>query len=261
MAAATPRKAFIGGNWKCNGTLASVKDFVGVLNKGAGSFPSNAEVVVAPLIIYLGFVLSTLTNDISVAIQNIIHKRGFGAYTGEITPAMAKDFGVQWTLVGHSERRHVVAHESDAIVRQKVEEVFYAGLNVILCLGETLEQRDSEATRNVVLTQLSEATKGLAPSLWDRLVVAYEPVWVIGTGRVVSPETAQEVHQWLRAWIDVNVSPAVAASTRIIYGGSVKPANCTSLWKQKDIDGFFVGGASLKPDFLEIVACVKAAAI
>ena len=252
------RKALIGGNWKCNGTIASVKSLVAEFNKAKGAMPSNAEVFIAPPAIHMGLVADNLCKDFALSIQNVWSgKKDFGAYTGEITPAMAKDFGVQWALVGHSERRHTVAHESDELLNQKVLATLAAGMKVILCVGETLEQRDGGKAKCVVLSQIKYGISGVKISDWSRIAIAYEPVWAIGTGRVATPEQAQEMHKAIREWISANVDSKVANSVRIMYGGSVKPANCKELWKMGDIDGFLVGGASLKPDFLTIVGCVK----
>eukprot|EP00938_MAST-03A_sp_MAST-3A-sp1_P006278 g6278.t1 len=252
------RKALIGGNWKCNGTVSSVKSLVTEFNKAIDAIPDNADVLIAPPALHMGLLTASLNKRIEISAQNVWSgPKEYGAYTGEITPAMAKDFGAQWTLVGHSERRHVVAHEDDTLLNEKIKASLKAGLKVILCVGELLNDRDNAKTKSVVLSQVALGTSGLKDADWANIAIAYEPVWAIGTGRVATPAQAQEVHDWIRTWIATNVSPSVASATRIIYGGSVKPANCDSLWKMKDVDGFLVGGASLKPDFIKIVQCVK----
>ena len=173
-----------------------------------------------------------------------------GAHTGETPAAVLKDIGVKYTIIGHSERRQ--KWESNAVVAAKAKAALDAGITVIAALGETLEQRDAGKTFDVVTEQLA-AYAATVGTNWSKLVIAYEPVWAIGTGKVASPEQAQEVHAKLRNWLHNNVSPAVAASTRIIYGGSVTAANAKVLAAQADIDGFLVGGASLKAEFADIV--------
>jgi len=248
------RRVFVGGNWKCNGTRKSVLQLVAMLN-GADDFPKNLEVLVSPPALYLDFVLQQLRKDVAVCAQNIWPgTKPYGAYTGEITPTMAREFGLPYTLVGHSERRHSVAHEDDKLANAKVLASLKAGLKVVLCFGETFEDRKANNTMKVVMHQLEAGLHGVSPSDFDKIVFAYEPVWAIGTGLTATPEQAQEVHSKIRQYFADKYSAGVAASSIIIYGGSVKPANCTELIKQPDIDGFLVGGCSLKPDFLKIIS-------
>ena len=161
-----------------------------------------------------------------------------------------KDFGLEWTLIGHSERR-VKYGETDEMVATKTERALGAGLKVILCIGETLEQREAGQTNDVLKTQL-DAVKNVVNN-WGSIVLAYEPVWAIGTGKTATPAIAQEAHAYVRSWLTENVSADAAASVRIQYGGSANAANCGDLIAQPDIDGFLVGGASLKPEFGTIV--------
>lgn len=163
---------------------------------------------------------------------------------------MLVNLGIPWVILGHSERR-LLLNESNEFVGDKVAYALSQGLKVIACVGETLEQRESGSTMDVVAAQ----TKAIAErvSNWESVVLAYEPVWAIGTGKVATPAQAQEVHCELRKWLQVNTSPEVAATTRIIYGGSVNGANCKELAAQPDVDGFLVGGASLKPEFIDII--------
>lgn len=243
------RTFFVGGNWKCNGTSEEVKKIVSTLN--AGQVPSQdvAEVVVSPPFVFLPLVKSELRPDFHVAAQNCWVKKG-GAFTGEVSAEMLVNLSIPWVILGHSERRAILG-ESDEFVGDKVAYAISQGLKVIACVGETLEQRESGSTIDVVAAQ----TKAIADRVkdWTKVVIAYEPVWAIGTGKVASPAQAQEVHAELRKWLQVNVSAEVAASTRIIYGGSVNGANCKELAGQPDIDGFLVGGASLKPEFIDII--------
>ncbi|XP_029023730.1 triosephosphate isomerase [Betta splendens] len=241
------RRFFVGGNWKMNGTKESVEELVSVLN--AASLHDETDVVCAPPSIYLHFARSILDPKISVAAQNC-YKTAKGAFTGEISPAMIRDCGADWVILGHSERRHVFG-EGDELTGQKVAHALDSGLGVIACVGETLEEREAGTTEEVVYAQ----TQFIADNVkdWDKVVLAYEPVWAIGTGKTASPEQAQEVHQNLRGWFRANVSDDVADAVRIIYGGSVTAANCRELASQDDVDGFLVGGASLKPEFVDIV--------
>lgn len=173
-----------------------------------------------------------------------------GAFTGEVSPAQLKDVGATWVILGHSERRQVFG-ESDELIAQKVVHALDQGLKVIACIGETLQEREAGQTEAVVFRQSKALTDVIKD--WTNVVVAYEPVWAIGTGKTATPDQAQEVHGALRKWLADNVSADVASALRIQYGGSVTAANCKELASQPDIDGFLVGGASLKPEFVQIV--------
>ncbi|XP_059309041.1 triosephosphate isomerase, cytosolic [Lycium barbarum] len=247
------RTFFVGGNWKCNGTSEEVKKIVSTLN--AAQVPSQdvVEVVVSPPFVFLPLVKNELRPDFHVAAQNCWVKKG-GAFTGEVSAEMLVNLSIPWVILGHSERRAILG-ESNEFVGDKVAYAISQGLKVIACVGETLEQRESGSTIDVVAAQ----TKAIADKVtdWSKVVIAYEPVWAIGTGKVASPAQAQEVHAELRKWLQANVSAEVAASTRIIYGGSVNGANCKELAGQPDIDGFLVGGASLKPEFIDIIKAAE----
>ncbi|GFP85949.1 triosephosphate isomerase chloroplastic [Phtheirospermum japonicum] len=235
-------KFFVGGNWKCNGTKDSISKLVSDLNS------ATLESDVAPPFVYIDQVKNSLSDRIEIAAQNCWTGKG-GAFTGEIRRVVfveqLKDLGCQWVVLGHSERRHVIG-EDDQFIGKKAAYALSEGLGVIACIGELLEEREAGKTFDVY-----------AVSSWDKIVVAYEPVWAIGTGKVASPEQAQEVHVAVRDWLSKNVSAEVASKTRIIYGGSVNGGNCAELAKQEDIDGFLVGGASLKgPEFATIINSV-----
>lgn len=187
-------------------------------------------------------VRENLRSGIEVAAQNVYDKPN-GAYTGEISVSHLKDSNVNWVILGHSERRTILK-ESDEVVASKTKFATENGVSVIWCCGESLEEREAGKTVDVVTKQL-EALKAKI-SDWSKIVIAYEPIWAIGTGKVATTEQAQEVHKAIRDWLK-NVSPKVADETRILYGGSVTEKNCGELSKQADIDGFLVGGASLKP--------------
>ncbi|CAG8509539.1 2850_t:CDS:2 [Ambispora gerdemannii] len=234
-------------NFKMNGTKLPLQTLINNLN--AGQLKSNVEVVIAPPAIYLDQVRQSVRKDIGVSAQNAFNATS-GAYTGEISPEQLKDIGIDWVILGHSERREIFK-ESDEFIASKVAHALKVGVKVIACIGEKLEERESGKTFDVITRQLAAIAKEISD--WSNVVIAYEPVWAIGTGKVATPEQAQEVHAYIRKWLKENVSEQVAENTRIIYGGSVNGANCAGLAKQPDIDGFLVGGASLKPEFVTIV--------
>jgi len=243
------RMLFVGGNWKMNGDKKSIDGIIEFLNKG-GDNPAT-EVVVSPPTPYLEYVRSRLNTKIGVAAQNC-YKAEKGAFTGDISPAMILDLGCKWAILGHSERRNVFG-ESDQLIGEKVAFALKSGLKVIPCIGEKLEEREAGQTEAVCVRQLKAITDNIEQGQWSNVVIAYEPVWAIGTGKTATPEQAQEVHEQLRKWLGENVSPDVAKNVRILYGGSVSAGNCRELAKKPDIDGFLVGGASLKPDFIQII--------
>ncbi|CAG9558704.1 unnamed protein product [Danaus chrysippus] len=242
------RKFVVGGNWKMNGDSNQINEIINNLKNG--SLDPNAEVVIGVPAIYLAQVRSNTPKTIGVAAQNC-WKADKGAFTGEISAPMIKDVGAEWVILGHSERRTIFG-ESDSLVAEKVANALQHNLKVIACIGETLEERESGKTEEVVFRQ----TKALVPAIgdkWNNVVLAYEPVWAIGTGKTASPQQAQDVHASLRKWLAENVSAEVAQSVRIQYGGSVTAANAKELAACEDIDGFLVGGASLKPEFVNII--------
>ncbi|XP_059647516.1 triosephosphate isomerase, chloroplastic [Cornus florida] len=244
-------KFFVGGNWKCNGTKDSISKLVLDLNNA--KLEADVDVVVAPPFIYIDQVKNSLTDRIEIAAQNSWIGKG-GAFTGEISAEQLKDIGCKWVVLGHSERRHVIG-EDDQFIGKKAAYALSQNLGVIACIGELLKEREEGKTFNVCFQQMKAFAEAV-PS-WDDVVVAYEPVWAIGTGKVASPQQAQEVHAAVRDWLKKNVSAEVASKTRIIYGGSVNGSNCAELAKQEDIDGFLVGGASLKgPEFATIINSV-----
>jgi len=241
------RQFFVGGNFKMNGSVDSIKKIAKYLSDA--KLDSNVEVVIAPPTLYLLLTREHLSPKIEVAAQNVFDKPN-GAFTGEISVEQLKDSNITWTLIGHSERRQVLL-ETDSFIASKVKAALDGGINVIFCCGETITQREANETISVVTSQLkavADKTKD-----WSKIVIAYEPVWAIGTGKVATTEQAQEVHDAIRSWLKKEVSEKAAEETRIIYGGSVSEKNCRDLATQKDIDGFLVGGASLKPAFVDII--------
>lgn len=244
------RKFFVGGNWKMNGNITSIDELLKMLNQKL--MDPNTEVVVAPPSVYMSYVRKNLNSRIGVAAQNC-YKVEKGAFTGDISPAMIKDIGCEWVILGHSERRHVFG-ESNQLVGEKVGHALAGGLHLIPCIGEKLEEREANKTEEVCFTQLKAITDNIKNVAdWSRVVIAYEPVWAIGTGKVATPAQAQEIHQKIREWISKNINGDVAKAVRILYGGSVTAENCKELATQPDVDGFLVGGASLKPEFINII--------
>jgi triosephosphate isomerase len=177
-----------------------------------------------------------------------------GAYTGEVSAKLLKDINVHWTLIGHSERRQFFG-DTEEVIGNKVKQALANGVNVIACIGEKLNEREEGKTMEVCIHQLKTIASNTSD--WNNIVIAYEPVWAIGTGKTASPKQAQDVHNDIRTWISQNVSEEVASKVRIIYGGSVTDTTCNELILEKDIDGFLVGGASLKTGFKNIVESYK----
>lgn len=227
--------------------MKTITDIVENLNKA--KVDPNTEIVISPPALYLLLTREHLRPGIEVAAQNVFDKPN-GAFTGEISVQQLKESNITWAILGHSERR-VILQESDQFVASKTQHALDGGLGVILCCGETLEQREANKTTEVVLSQLKAVADKVKD--WSKIVVAYEPVWAIGTGKVATTEQAQEVHDKIRQWIGQELGKDAAEKTRIIYGGSVSEKNCKDLAKEKDIDGFLVGGASLKPAFVDII--------
>lgn len=211
----------------------------------------NTEVVVAPPMLYVLPLAELIRNNIQVAAQNCFFKES-GAFTGEISPKMLHDAKIPYVLIGHSERR-TLFHETSETAAKKTKAALEAGIKVILCIGETLEEREGGKTNEVVQSQLKPVIETLSESEWSEIVIAYEPVWAIGTGKVATSAQAQETQHDIRAYLEQSVSKSVADTTRIIYGGSVNAKNCVELSSQPDVDGFLVGGASLKPEFVDII--------
>jgi len=244
------RRKIVGGNWKSNpATLKAVMDLCKEFS--GGKFDgSKCEAVIFPTNIHGGTALEALKcSPFEVGVQNI-SKTGNGAFTGEVTADMAAELGYGWALVGHSERRSLFG-ETDADTAAKTAKALAAGLRVMLCIGESLAEREAGTTDEVNKRQLA----AVIPSVkdWDKIVIAYEPVWAIGTGKVATPEQAQDAHKAIRDYLRTAVSPEVADTMRIQYGGSSNPDNCAGLIAKPDIDGFLVGGASLKPSFVKMI--------
>jgi triosephosphate isomerase len=250
-----PRKALIAANWKMYKTPAEAKAFVDAFLPLVADHTRD-EIALFPSPVLLPSVIPACAgSNVAVGAQNI-HFAEEGAYTGETSVGQLLALGGTHTLIGHSERRQYFA-ETDAIVNKKLHTSLRHGLVPIVCIGEVLEERESGKTEEVLKAQVTGAFAGigdLAADLVSSIVIAYEPVWAIGTGKTATPEMAADAHRIVRAEVANLLGPVVAANMRILYGGSVKPDNATSLLSQEEIDGALVGGASLKPEsFLSIV--------
>jgi triosephosphate isomerase (TIM) len=247
------RKPVIAGNWKMYKTVGeSVSTALALKPLVANA--NHCEVVIAPAFTACKSVADRLEgSNVRVAAQDCAEEQKEGAFTGEVAAFMVRDAACSHVIVGHSERRRYYL-ENDAMVSRKTQAGLAAGLTVIVCVGETLEQRDEGSAERVVSGQLIGGLSGLTASDLDRIIVAYEPVWAIGTGRTATPEQAQEMHAFIRRVFAEGHSPSAAEALRILYGGSVKPDNIAGLMKQPDIDGGLVGGASLNAEsFAQIV--------
>jgi triosephosphate isomerase (TIM) len=254
---AKQRARLVIGNWKMHGRLAENNVLLTAVSQGVGGLPQEVTVGVCVPCVYLSQAQALLGGSrVAWGVQDVsAHPQG--AFTGEVAAAMAVDFGAQYAIVGHSERR-AYHHESAELVAIKAQRALEAGLTPIVCVGETLEQREAGATEQVVGAQLDEVLAGLSVQEAARIVVAYEPVWAIGTGKSATSEQAQAVHAFLRARLAAKGD--AVADVPLLYGGSVKPDNAEELFRQNDIDGGLIGGASLKQgEFLAICAAAAAA--
>ncbi|WP_208588054.1 triose-phosphate isomerase [Gracilibacillus suaedae] len=246
------RKKVIAGNWKMNKLLGEAVQFVEDTKDKVASNDKVESVVCAPFPYLPTLVEKTKGTDLEVAAQNM-HFEESGAFTGEVSPSMLADIGVTYVVLGHSERREMFA-ETDETVNKKAHAAFAHNLVPIVCVGETLEQREANQTMTVVEEQVKAALAGLSEGQVKETIIAYEPIWAIGTGKTATSEQANEVCTHIRKVVADAVSAAAADAVRIQYGGSVKPANVNELLAQSDIDGALVGGASLEADsFLQLV--------
>lgn len=248
------RKPLVVANWKMNGNLAINKDWY---TKFLSSQAPDIDIGVIPSYVHLAQAQESLAaTNIGYGVQDISNSSQ-GAYTGQVSTDMIKDFGAHYVILGHSERRSFCL-ESDELVAEKTKRVIDAALCPIVCIGETLDQREANKTKDVVAKQLNTVLELCKNDDLSKLVVAYEPVWAIGTGVVATPEQAEEVHEFIRDQISQCVSSKLADSTRLIYGGSVKPSNSADLFAKSNIDGGLIGGASLDAtSFMQICMSAK----
>ena len=242
----------IAGNWKMNKTVAEAVEFA-VRLRTAYSTPPNRRVIIAPPFTALQSVAEVIRDSFIVLAAQNLHEAEKGAYTGEISGEMLREVGCNCVIIGHSERRTLFA-ESDDRINRKLRTALTAGLEPIFCIGESLRQREKGETEAVIEHQLKEGLNNLAASDIRKILIAYEPVWAIGTGKTASPEQAEEVHRFIREWIARRYGPESGEELAILYGGSVAPKNIAELMAQPDINGALVGGASLDVDsFIQLI--------
>ncbi|WP_416729501.1 triose-phosphate isomerase [Fictibacillus sp. JL2B1089] len=250
------RKPIIAGNWKMNKTLTEARSFVEEVKGLVPSAETVDSVICAPALFLDSLADESEGTPLAIGAQNM-HFEESGAFTGEISPVMLKDLNVQYVILGHSERRELFG-ETDELVNQKTHAAFKHGLTPIVCVGETLEQREADKTKDVVKEQTEKGLSGLTDEQMKQTVIAYEPVWAIGTGKTASSEDANEVCAYIRSVVADQFSQDVADAVRIQYGGSVKPDNIKELMDMSDIDGALVGGASLEPkSYLQLLEGVS----
>lgn len=244
------RRTLVAANWKMNGSKDLVRSLIGELREPLSSLDNGVGVVIIPPALYVSDVCGQIAGTgFELGVQNIA-RWSSGAYTGEIAASMAVDAGADYTLIGHSERRQLFG-ETDQTVAEKVRQALDSQLKVILCVGETLDERESGNAEQVVRQQVSQGLAGVTAKAWGQVVIAYEPVWAIGTGKTATAEDAQAMHREIRTLIADLGAPADDIS--LLYGGSVKPDNASALFAQPDIDGGLIGGASLiADDFIRI---------
>jgi triosephosphate isomerase len=249
------RETFICGNWKLNKTIGEAVELVSAIKEGLRAFDEGdlPRVAVAPVSIALDAVSKIVTDGpVALAAQNGYPEKR-GAFTGEVSFDLLADVGCRYAIVGHSERRGLFG-ETDDMVNKKARAALAAGLLPIICVGESLAQREADETEAVVGRQVEAALAGMEEDALHKIVLAYEPIWAIGTGKTATPEQAQQVHAFIRTVVEKKFGPEIASGLIMQYGGSVKPANAKQLLSCEDVDGALVGGASLKADsFVEII--------
>tara|TARA_R110000868_G_scaffold72169_1_gene210646 strand:- start:53 stop:805 length:753 start_codon:yes stop_codon:yes gene_type:complete len=249
------RKKIVAGNWKMHKNAEQTED---LLNELIAKLPTETavQVIVAPTFVNLASAVAHLEfTNVTVAAQNM-HQAEGGAFTGEISADMLQSVGVQTVILGHSERR-AIFHETDAIIANKVDTALEHDMTVIFCFGEELKDRQSKNHFNVVENQLKDGLLHIKESDWENIILAYEPVWAIGTGETASPEQAQEMHEFIREVVLKAFGKEIAENVSILYGGSVKPENAKEIFSKPDVDGGLIGGAALKADdFAAIVNAI-----
>ena len=250
------RNKIVAGNWKMHKTAVETKQ---LLNELIDKLPNDveAQIIVAPTFVNLSLAINVLENsNIAVAAQNM-HQAEAGAFTGEISASMLTNIGVQTVILGHSERR-AYFHETDALLAEKVNTALKHDMTVIFCFGEELKDRQDNQHFNVVENQLRDGLFHIENNAWEKIILAYEPIWAIGTGETATPEQAQEMHEFIRETIRKHYGSDIAEDVSILYGGSVKPDNAKEIFSKPDVDGGLIGGAALKAeDFSKIVEGIR----
>ena len=251
------RRFLVAGNWKMNTDTATGTELAGALAANAANEESGVEVLVCPPAVYLSTIATkTAESAVKLGAQDVYFEAS-GAFTGETSVGMLKDVGCSHVILGHSERRHVIG-ETDEIINKKTKAALAGGLTAVLCVGELLSDREANNTESVLDGQMAGGLADISEADLKDVVIAYEPVWAIGTGVTASPEQAESAHEHLRKWIASQYSAAAAESMQILYGGSVKPDNAETLMGQPNVDGALVGGASLKPElFVPIIDAAR----
>ncbi len=247
------RKKVIAGNWKMHNDLSESQNLITKLTSGLSGKKYNCDIIICPPFTSLSEASSLIKDTpVKLGAQNMYFQES-GAYTGEISAKMLKSVGCEYVIIGHSERR-TIFKESNGLINEKIKAALKAGLKPIFCIGETLEEREKGKEKEVLKTQLSGGLDEISLDEMKQIMVAYEPVWAIGTGRTATPAQAEEMHEYIRNYIQDDFTPEVAENLIIQYGGSVKPDNASDLLSQKNIDGALVGGACLKADsFIGII--------
>ena len=251
------RSKIVAGNWKMNNDIKQTKSLIKGIRKAIKKLPlENTRVIVAPTYINLTSAIKRARKSAIEVIAQNMHQENSGAFTGEISADMLKSAGVKTVIIGHSERRSIFG-ETDEILAEKVNKAIEKDVEVIFCFGEQLEDRKSDNHFTVVKNQLEKGLFHLEAIAWNQIVLAYEPVWAIGTGETASPEQAQEMHAFIRSLLQEKYNTGVADNTSILYGGSVKPSNAKEIFSKQDVDGGLIGGASLNvADFTEIIKAI-----
>ncbi len=253
------RKPIIAANWKMNKGPKETVDFLATFTSKLNNITDNVDVIISPPFVSIPSAIEALSSnsDVAIAAQNVSENDN-GAFTGETSSMMLKELFVRYVIIGHSERRTIYG-ETDEVINAKIKQASLSNLKPIFCIGETLEERDADKLEEVLRAQITKGLAGVSDKDMAEIVVAYEPVWAIGTGRTASAEQAQEAHAFVRSVISDLYSKELAEKVRIQYGGSMKAANAAELLSQPDIDGGLVGGASLEPQsFLELIQAVAA---
>ena len=247
------RRKVIAGNWKMNNDLKETQNLISKLTSGISMDNLNCDVIVCPPFTSL-FEAHTLLKDTKVKLgaQNMYFE-SYGAFTGEVSATMLRSVGCEYVILGHSERRSIFG-ETDELINNKIKKANASGLKPIFCIGELLEEREAGITEKIIEKQIKSGLKDISSEEMGNVIIAYEPVWAIGTGKTASPEQAEEVHKFIRSLINAKYGDSISENIIIQYGGSVNNKNARELLSQKDIDGALVGGASLKADsFVEII--------